>query len=75
MTNDTFKLHGKFQTLMDLAHRLDQAPKRFGTDQNMTHTEIHLVEMIGNNEGASVTEISTLIGVTKGGGFPESQTP
>lgn len=66
MTNDILKLHGKFQTLMDLANRLDQEPKRFGTDQNMTHTEIHLVEMIGNHEGASVTEISTLIGVTKG---------
>jgi len=51
---------------MDLAHRLDQMPKRFGTDQNLSHTEIHLIEMIGNNEGASVTDISTLIGVTKG---------
>ncbi len=66
MTTDIMKIHGKFQTLMDLAHRLDQAPKQFGTDQSMSHTEIHLIEMIGNNEGSSVTDISTLMGVTKG---------
>jgi DNA-binding MarR family transcriptional regulator len=51
---------------MELALKLDQAPRRFGTDQNLSHTEIHLVEMVGNNEGASVTDIASLTGVTKG---------
>lgn len=66
MTDDPHKIHGKFQSIMALAMKLDKAPKRFGTDKNLSHAEIHLIEIIGDHPDLSVTEIASLIGVTKG---------
>lgn len=60
------KLHGKFQTIMALALKLDKTPKAFGTGQALSHAEIHLVEIVGDNPELSVTQIADLIGVTKG---------
>ena len=59
-------IHGKFERLMDLALKLDKMPKSFGTGQNLSHSEIHLIEIIGDNPKLSVTDIAALIGVTKG---------
>jgi len=59
-------IHGKFESLMELAQKLDKMPKAFGTGQDLTHSEIHLIEIVGDNPGLSVTDIATLIGVTKG---------
>lgn len=66
MDREINKIHGKFQSLMTLALKLDQAPKRFGTNHDLSHSEIHLVEIIGDNQGLSVTDISRLLGITKG---------
>ena len=60
------KIHGKFQSLMALAFKLDQMPKQFGTGRDLSHTEIHLIEIIGDNKDLGVTDIARLIGVTKG---------
>ncbi len=51
---------------MTLAQKLDKLPKKFGTDQNLSHSEIHLIEIIGESHDLSVTDIAALIGVTKG---------
>lgn len=60
-------IHERFNTLVDLAVKLEKIPRRFGTDELLTGSEMHLVEMIGDNEESlSVTELARLLGVTKG---------
>ncbi len=66
MKNEKLMIHGKFQSIMKLTRQLDKAPKKFGTGEPVTHSEIHLIEIIGDNEGLSVTDISRHIGITKG---------
>jgi DNA-binding MarR family transcriptional regulator len=46
---------------------LEKTPRRFGTDEPLSGTEIHLLELIGDNdEGLSVSDLSRLLGITKG---------
>ncbi len=60
-------IHDRFQRVMKLAVQLEQTPRPFGTDELLTATEIHLVEIIGENgEFLSVTDLAGLLGVTKG---------
>jgi DNA-binding MarR family transcriptional regulator len=59
-------LHGKIQNIMKLYEDLEKTPRKFGTDMPLTSSEIHLLELIGDNEGLSVTDIARLQGVTKG---------
>jgi len=60
-------IHERFKTVVELAVRLEQAPRHFGTDERLTSTEIHLIEIIGDNdETDSVTDLSKTLGVTKG---------
>lgn len=66
MKHEQLAIHGKFQSLMKLAIQLDRSPKRFGTGEMLTHSEIHLIEIIGDNEGLSVTDIGRYLGITKG---------
>jgi len=60
------KMYGKFQSIMSLAQQLEKKPKRFGTDTVMSHSEIHMIEIIGDVEGSSVTDISRYLEITKG---------
>ncbi len=66
MNKDLLFIHGKFHSLLQLATLLDKAPRKFGTDEPLSHAEIHLVEIIGDNEGLSVTEIAGYLNITKG---------
>jgi DNA-binding MarR family transcriptional regulator len=66
MKNIQLSLHGKFRSLMRLAVQLDRSPKQFGTDELLSHSEIHLIEIIGDHEGLSVTDIGNCLGITKG---------
>lgn len=60
-------IHERFKTVVELAVQLEQAPRHFGTDERLTSTEIHLIEIIGDNDEAySVTDLSKTLGVTKG---------
>ena len=59
-------LHGKLQTIIKLSEQLEKIPRKFGTDQPLSSSEVHLVEIIGEREGQSVTDIAKLHGVTKG---------
>ncbi|RLC07125.1 MAG: MarR family transcriptional regulator [Deltaproteobacteria bacterium] len=57
----------QFYQLAKLANKLEKTPRRFGTDEPLTGTEIHLLELIGDNdECLSVTDLSRLLGITKG---------
>ena len=60
------ELDQKFMSVVRLVQRLEKEPRRYGTDVKLTATEIHLIEIIGENEDMSVTDIAKLFGVTKG---------
>lgn len=66
MKKDALKIIGKFQAIKRLSDQLDQAPRKFGTNELISHSEIHLIEIIGDNEGLSVTDIAQYMGITKG---------
>jgi len=66
MKKEKLIIHGKFQSIMDLAQKLEKVPKKFGTGKLLSHSEIHLIEIIGDNEGLSVTDIGKYLGITKG---------
>ncbi len=66
-THNMHTIHDRFKQVMQLAVRMEQTPRSFGTDELLTSSEIHLVEIIGENgESQSVTDLSGLLGVTKG---------
>ena len=57
----------QFYRLVKLANELEKTPRRFGTEEPLTGTEIHLIELIGDNEEClSVTDLSRLLNITKG---------
>ena len=67
MENELHRLHEKFAKIVKLANDLEKAPRAYGTNSPMTGSEIHLIELIGDNkENFSVTDLSKVMGVTKG---------
>jgi DNA-binding MarR family transcriptional regulator len=66
MKNEKLIIHGKFQSILRLAQKMEKAQKSFGTGEMMSHSEIHLIEIIGDTQDLSVTDISRHIGITKG---------
>jgi DNA-binding MarR family transcriptional regulator len=61
-----FALIGKFAKVAKLWQQLDKQPRQFGTGENLSGPEIHVIEVIGQNEGLSVTALANRLGVTKG---------
>jgi DNA-binding MarR family transcriptional regulator len=61
-----FSLIAKFSRVSKLWQQLDSQPRKFGTETDLTGSEIHLVEVIGQNEGVSVTDMAKRLGITKG---------
>ncbi len=59
-------MSGKFFRIMELVQKLDRKPRKFGTGSFLTHSEIHLIEIIGNNPCSSVSDIARILGITKG---------
>ena len=59
-------LFAKFQKLVKLANQLENMPRKFGTDEPVSSAELHLIELVGENEGCSVTQLARLKGITKG---------
>ncbi|MBA4394125.1 MAG: MarR family transcriptional regulator [Desulfobacca sp.] len=66
MKDEKLHLHGRFQSLMRLTRELDKTPRNFGTGEKLSHSEIHLIEIIGEKDNMSVTDISNHLGITKG---------
>lgn len=66
MFKNTDKIQGKLQSIMAIALKLDKTSRKFGTDKNLSHAEVHLVEIIGDNRNLSVSDIARLLEVTKG---------
>jgi DNA-binding MarR family transcriptional regulator len=61
-----FSLIGKFARVAKLWDRLDKQPRQFGTGEDFSSSEIHVIEVVGQNEGLSVTALADRLGVTKG---------
>lgn len=60
-------IHEKFATLVKMASELERQPRSYGTDELLSSSEIHLIEMIGENqERLSVTDLARQMNVTKG---------
>ena len=60
-------IHEKFAHLVKMSSKLEKQPRSFGTGELLSSSEIHLIEMIGDNEERlSVTDLARQINVTKG---------
>lgn len=64
---------GKFQKLLSAFIRintrfneLNKKKYTFGTDVELFPSEIHTIEAIGMNMGLNVTELASIMGITKG---------
>jgi len=66
MKNEKLIIHGKFQSILSLAQKMEKTHKSFGTGEMISHSEIHLIEIIGDTQDLSVTDISKHLGITKG---------
>ena len=57
------------ETLLRVFNKFTQnekKPRHFGVDELLHPSEIHMVMMIGDNEGAHVSELARIAGVTRG---------
>jgi len=61
-----FSLIAKFSRVSNLWQQLDSKPRKFGTENDLTGSEIHLIEVVGQSEGLSVTDLAKRLGITKG---------
>ena len=59
-------MNEKLHSLMALIQRLETEPRKYGVDLTLTGTDIHLIEIIGENDNLSVSDAAGLFGVTKG---------
>src|SRR5210317_977618 len=66
MKNKKQIIRGKFQSILSLAKKMEKTQKSFGTGEIISHSEIHLIEIIGDTQDLSVTDLSRHMGVTKG---------
>ena len=66
MKNEKLIIHRKFQSILSLAQKMEKTRKSFGTGEMMSHSEIHLIEIIGDTQDLSVTDLSRHMGITKG---------
>jgi DNA-binding MarR family transcriptional regulator len=61
-----FSLIAKFSKVSKLWQQLDSKPRKFGTETDLSGSEIHLIEVVGQNEDLSVTDLAKHLGITKG---------
>jgi DNA-binding MarR family transcriptional regulator len=60
-------MHEKFNRIVALAWQIEKTPRSYGTDELLSSSEIHLIEVVGDQqEVLSVTDLSKQLGVTKG---------
>lgn len=61
-----FSLFAKFMHVVKLSVQLEKIPRRFGTDEPLSSSEIRLIEIIGEKNALSVTSLAEWLNVTKG---------
>ena len=60
------EIMGSFVRVINKFNRFEKVPMDFGVDEKLYPSEIHTIEAIGNYQGANVTELSEMLGITKG---------
>ena len=63
------KLNKISDTLVRIINRYVEAenkPRKYGTEDLLYPSEVHMVMFVGNNEGVGVSELAKIAGVTKG---------
>ena len=61
------RINNQFENLVKLYLELEKKPRKYGTDEYLTSSEIHLIETVGDNdESLSVTDLARFTNVTKG---------
>ena len=55
-----------FVHILEKAQKMQHKPRHFGSEELLYSSEIHLIEIIGENDKRSVTELANLINITKG---------
>jgi DNA-binding MarR family transcriptional regulator len=61
-----FAVSEKFTRVVKLWQQLEKKPRKFGLEEALNPSEIHLIEIVGEREDLSVTDIAGLLGITKG---------
>ena len=61
-----FSIIGKFTRIVAMWRKLEKMPRKLGIEEELYGSEIRLIEMIENREDLSVTDLSRLLGITKG---------
>ena len=61
-----FSLIAKFSRVAKLWQQLELKRRKFGTEEDLSGSEIHLIEAVGQYEGLSVTDLAKRLGITKG---------
>jgi DNA-binding MarR family transcriptional regulator len=61
-----FSLIAKFSRVSKLWQQTEFKARKFGTEDELSGSEIHLIEAVGMNEGLSVTDLARRLGITKG---------
>ncbi|MCG8499411.1 MAG: MarR family transcriptional regulator [Firmicutes bacterium] len=56
----------KYITLVEKTSKNSDRPKYFGTDVEIYRSEIHILNVIGDNEDLHISEVARKFGVTKG---------
>lgn len=65
-TISAYALLGRFARLVKLWQQVEKRPRRFGIDEDLHSSEIHMIESIGENNAVCVSDMARLLGVTKG---------
>lgn len=56
----------RFQRIVNKIARISQAPRDFGTGELLPAADIQVIHTVGGNPAITVTEVSRLLGLTKG---------
>ncbi len=60
------EIHGRFERIINLFHRIEKQPKDFGTGELLYIGEVHTIVAVGRYPEINITELARKIGVTKG---------
>ncbi len=61
-----YSIIGQFSRIVKQWQDLESKPRKFGIEEDLFRTEIHLIEAIGVGRDVSVTDLAKEVGVTKG---------
>jgi DNA-binding MarR family transcriptional regulator len=56
----------QFSKVSKLWQQLESKPRKLGTENDLSGSEIHLIAVVGQKEGLSVTDLAKHLGITKG---------